>query len=137
MRAIDGLISVDSTDHLSMALTGDGPKDRKILRAILERYPQPNSKLLWVPENVSNFGRGNRRTGRYAGFSALQPIKTFIGVYKIHSYLVLIDYEYINNALALNTQIESREEKMDLILIVFYSCPIMHSLLDVAMQHTK
>jgi len=108
MRPIDELRNGDNPSQVSIALTGDGPKERKILRAMAGRYPQPNDRLLWIPEAVSIYGRGNKRTQRFCGFTALQPVKMFIGKYRICSYLVLLDYEYINPATVLDYQIDER-----------------------------
>jgi len=108
MRAIDELRNGDSRRQVSIALTGDGPKERKILRAMAGRYPQPNDKLLWIPEAPSIYERGNRRTQRYCGFTALQPVKMFIGKFRIYSYLVLLDYEYVNPVTGLDYQIGER-----------------------------
>jgi hypothetical protein len=106
MKAINSLNKGDNINQISFALTGDGPKDRRILGAIADRYPKPNDKILWIPEIVSVFGRGSRRTGRFAGFSALEPVKMYNSKYKICSYLILIDHEYVNDDEKLNIQIE-------------------------------
>ena len=111
MRAVDGLRDGDRIDKTSIALTGDGSKERKILKAIAGRYPQPNIKLLWIPENVAVFEHGSRRTGRYCGFSALRPIRTFIEKYKICSYLVIVDYEHVDRDVNIDTQIENRVQE--------------------------
>ncbi len=111
MKATDELRSGDYVSQMSLALTGDGPKERKILKAMAGRYPQPNTKILWIPEVVSVFGRGNSRTGRYAGFSVFEPAKTYIGKYRICSYLILVDYEYVNQGKDLHAQIEREIRK--------------------------
>jgi hypothetical protein len=105
MRAVNELCKGDSINQICLALTGDGPKDRKVLKAIADTYPRPNPKILWIPEVVSPYGRGNRRTGKYCGFSALGPIKMYVGKFKILNFLFIVDYEYVNHAKDLETQI--------------------------------
>ena len=65
MKAIDEPRRGDKICDISLALTGDGPTEIKIFRAMAERYPN-KQRLLWVPVPSSIFGRGNKTVNRYS-----------------------------------------------------------------------
>jgi len=80
----------------TISLTGDGRREQSLLKAFAERY-NGNEFVLQLPATIGPLGHGNKRTGRFPGFSGLQTIKTYVSKWKFTRYLFLIDREHFND----------------------------------------
>jgi hypothetical protein len=104
MKPTNDLKEID-VDSVTLALTGDGSWERVVLKALAERHDGSERALL-IPIAVAVLGRGNRKTGRFSGLSALQSIKTYLDT-RIRRYLFLIDIEHINNEEGIKPDLEA------------------------------
>lgn len=104
MKPVNEIKEID-IESVTIALTGDGNWERVVLKAMAERH-DGNEQALLIPIAVAVLGRGNRKTGRYTGFSALQSIKAYVDT-DIRRYLFLIDIEHINNEKGIKPDLEA------------------------------
>jgi hypothetical protein len=95
MKAVSELGNIDAK-LATISLTGDGRREQLLLKAFAERY-NGEEFVLQLPANVALLGHGNKLTGRFAGFSVLQTIKTYVTKWKFTRYLLLIDREHFND----------------------------------------
>jgi hypothetical protein len=105
MKPVNDLKEID-IDSVTIALTGDGSWERVVLKAMAERHDGSERALL-IPIAVAVLGRGNRKTGRFSGLSALQSIKTYVGQSRIRRYLFLIDIEHVNDKEEIKPDLEA------------------------------
>jgi len=108
MKPVNDLKEID-IDSVTIALTGDGSWERVVLKAMAERHDGSERALL-IPIAVAVLGRGNRKTGRFPGLSALQSIKAYVDT-RIRRYLFLIDIEHINNEKGIKPDLEASAKK--------------------------
>jgi hypothetical protein len=95
MKAVSEPGNIDAK-LATISLTGDGRREQSLLKAFAERY-NGEEFVLQLPATVAPLGHGNKLTGRFAGFSVLQTIKTYVSKWKFTRYLLLIDKEYFND----------------------------------------
>lgn len=110
MKPVNDLKEVD-IKSMTVALTGDGHWEHEILKALAERY-DGNENVLLIPISVALLGRGNRRTGRFSGLSALQATKTYISKYRFNRYLFLVDKEHVCTTEDTGAELEAKVREM-------------------------
>jgi hypothetical protein len=109
MKPVYDLKEID-IDSVTIALTGDGSWERVVLKAFAERH-DGNEQTLLIPIAVALLGHGHKKTGRFSGLSALQPIKTYVDQYRIKRYLFVLDVEHINKEKGIKSELEASAKK--------------------------
>ena len=104
MKPVDVLKYFD-VRFATISLTGDGRREHPILMALAERY-NGSGNVLQLPAVVAPLGHGNKKVGRFCGFSVLQAIPTYVTKFKYGKYLFLIDIEHFSDSENVRREIE-------------------------------
>lgn len=78
---------------LVVSLTGDGEREKEILKALAQRH-NGHDKALLLPTKNPAIGVERKKIGRFSGPSAFQVVKTFVSKFGFSRYLVILDIEH-------------------------------------------
>jgi hypothetical protein len=96
MLPIDDFAEASGAESITIALTGDGSAETKILRAMAERH-NGKEHALKLPEAIALLGHENMKPPLLTGYSALRKIQTYIIKFGFTRFLFILDVEHVDN----------------------------------------